>query len=516
MAGVRVLKEADLPSGSKKAVKIGETEILLVHLPASESSGPTIAAVEAKCPHAGAPLEQGALCDGRLVCPWHTATFALPSGTWLEPPAMRSLKTYSVRVEGGGIFVDPEPLTSPTVARDTGTQPLTGDQRHFVLLGAGAAGATAVCTLRQRGFAGKITVIDPMPEEPVDRTNLSKMALSGEKKLDSLPLWKPEDREALAVERITGEVTLLDVARKQITLANGEVLHYDAALVATGGEPARLGIPGEDMPHVHTLRHVRDLQAILDDAPKGARAVILGDSFIAFETASALRKRGLEVTLVCRSKAPFAKQWGAAAAAALLAMHASHGVKVLLEAEAASIQSSTVTLKDGKELPADVVLVAVGVRPRTEFAEQLPRDDKQLIRVGQDLSCAPAVWAAGDVTSVDSPRGSTHIEHWRVAEQHGRVAALSMLGESETLGVPFFWTYHFGKRIAYAGHAESWDEIVTDGDLAAFKFLIYYLKGEKVAAVLGCGQDTAVAALEHRLRYPLTLEEARAAASSAA
>jgi NADPH-dependent 2,4-dienoyl-CoA reductase/sulfur reductase-like enzyme/nitrite reductase/ring-hydroxylating ferredoxin subunit len=514
MSGVRVLKEADLPLGSKKAIKIGETEILLVHLPGSKGVEPTIAAVEAKCPHAGAPLEQGALCDGKLVCPWHAATYSLPAGTWLEPPTMRSLKTYSVRVEDGSIFVDPEPRTSPTIAGDSYTQPLAGDIRHFVLLGAGAASATAVCTLRQRGFAGKITVVDPMPEEPVDRTNLSKMALSGDKKLDALPLWKPEERASLAIERITGEASLLDVEEKQIKLATGEVLHYDAALIATGGEPARLGIPGEDMAHVHTLRHVVDLEAILKDAPEGARAVIIGDSFIAFETASALCKRGLAVTLVCRSKAPFTEKWGEAAADALLAMHVSHGIKVELEAEAASIQSAAVLLKNGRELAADVVLVAIGIHPRTQFAGQLPGDDKQRIRVGFDLRCAPAVWAAGDVTAVESPSGSTHIEHWRVAQQHGRVAALSMLGETETLGVPFFWTYHFGKRIAYAGHAESWDEMVVDGDLSAFKFLIYYLKGDKVAAVLGCGEDTAIAALEHRLRAPLTLEEARAAAGA--
>jgi NADPH-dependent 2,4-dienoyl-CoA reductase/sulfur reductase-like enzyme/nitrite reductase/ring-hydroxylating ferredoxin subunit len=535
MAAVKVLSLAELPAGSKKAVSVGDTEILLVHLPAptataasrTQATGqastgqpePTILAVEAKCPHAGAPLEQGALCDGKLICPWHTATYTLPTGTWLEPPTLRSLKTYPVRLENDSIYVDPEPRTSPTLARDFDTPPTprTSDPRHFVLIGAGAASATAVCTLRQKGFSGRITLLDPVSSEPVDRTNLSKMALSGQKPLDTLPLWTEEDRAALNIEHVHEEATAIDPAGHTITLGNGGSLFFDAALVATGGAPATLGIPGEDLPHVFTLRHLPDLEAILkrvqqvQQASQGKNAAILGDSFIALEAAAALTTRGLSVTVIARDKVPFAKKWDDAPAEALLALHRSKGVTLKTEAEAQSISATAVTLKDGTSVPADLVLVAIGVKPLTGFASALALNDAGMAKIGKDLQAAPSVWAAGDITEVNG----VHIEHWRVAQQQGRAAALNMLSIESTPGVPFFWTSHFGKRLGYAGHAEEWDELVIDGDLDSLDFLAYYLRDGTVAAVLGCGQDSALAMLEGKLHQPLTLSEARAAAASA-
>ena len=132
----------------------------------------------------------------------------------------------------------------------------------------------------------------------------------------------------------------------------------------------------------------------------------------------------------------------------------------------------------------------------------------------RNLRLAPNLWCAGDIASVDG----TRIEHWRLAEQHGRTAAEAMFAyatgnahgpASPFTGVPFFWTFHFGKRLGYAGHADTWDEIVLDGDPKALDFLAYYVKDATVAAVLGCGRDTAIAALMEPLREPLSLERAQ-------
>ncbi len=527
MAFIKVLEQSALPPGSKKAVKIGETEILLIHL---EGAAGQMIAVEAKCPHAGAPLEQGAICDGKLICPWHTGTFALPSGQWLEPPPLRSLKTYPLEMDAeGSILVDPDASSTPTIARDTHTPAASGpaDSRHFVMIGAGAATAAAVCTLRQQGFTGRLTLVDPSADEPIDRTNLSKTAMAGKSEPSALPLWSAEDRAALAVEPVASEATSLDPDAQTVTLANGATLHFDAALLATGGEPRKLGVTGETLPKVHTLRHLADLEAILgqlpseDTAKKNFRVALVGDSFIAFEVASALTQRGFPVTVIARSPEPFAKKWGKDLAEALLTLHRQNGVTLLLGAQTLAITPKTIVLKVGKTkpdvaqgIPADLVLVAVGVRPRTEFATSLPLSEsegKSLVRVGSDLKAAPTVWAAGDVTEVNG----THIEHWRVAQQHGRTAVLGMLGQTVTPGTPFFWTTHFGKRFGYAGHAEAWDELVIDGNPAKQDFLSYFVKGGQVAAVLGCGRDTALAMLEGSLAQGLPLADAQTRAASA-
>jgi nitrite reductase/ring-hydroxylating ferredoxin subunit/NADPH-dependent glutamate synthase beta subunit-like oxidoreductase len=296
-----VLPLAQLPAGSKKAVKLGETELLLLH---TESG---LHAVEAKCPHAGAPLEKGMLCDGRLICPWHTGTFAignagLPDGTVLEPPPLRSLKHYAVKHENGSILVDPAPLNRPSLAHDDDLAPAIGvaPHAHIVTIGAGAAATAAVCTLRQRGFAGRITMVDPDHDEPTDRTNLSKMTLAGKMPIAKLPLWTPEEKDKLKVERVLAKVTALDANAGTLSAEKpgaGPVnIHFDAALLATGGVPDKINIPGEDLAHVHTLRHVHDLaaiEALISPNPKGSHAVLIGDSFIAFEAASALTTRGV-------------------------------------------------------------------------------------------------------------------------------------------------------------------------------------------------------------------------------
>ncbi len=511
-----VFAVADLPPGAKKTVKVGETEILLVH-----AEDGYIHALEAKCPHAGGPLEQGAVCNGKLICPWHAGTFELATGEWLEPPPLRSLQVYAARVEGDAILVDPEPRSAPSQANrnDHAPAPRIGAEKHVVTIGAGAAAAAAVCLLRQGGFAGRLTVLDPVEGEPVDRTNLSKMALAGKKPVEEL--WGGLGSAALRVDRLQAEVVLLDGERGSLQTGDGRTIEFDAALLAPGGVPRTLGIAGEDLPLVHTLRHAGDVDAItatLGGEGKGKRVTLIGDSFIAFEAASALTERGLEATLVCRSPQPFSKKFGAAPAQAIVTLHQANGVALKLGEEAREIAASGVTLKSGETIPADLVIVAVGVEPATKHMEHgLPLEKDGGVPVGDSLQAAAKLWVGGDVASVHG----TRIEHWRVAEQHGRAAASGMLramgGPDAPLGetlhqVPFFWTFHFGKRFSYVGHAEDWDDLQVDGSPGDAKFLAYYVKGNAVKAVFGCGRDTAMAMLAEQMRKTLTLEEARAAA----
>ncbi len=523
MALEKVLAIAELPAGTKKAIKVGETEILLVHI---EDGG--LYAVEAKCPHAGGPLEQGAVCNGRLICPWHMGTFELEAGapgTLIEPPPLRSLKHYAVQRDGDSISVDPVALNSPSLANydDHALVAATGADRHVVTIGSGAAATAAVCALRQGGFGGRISMLDPVTSEPTDRTNLSKMALAGKKPLDTLPLWSAYDKAKLNVERVQASVATLDGNAGTLTTDDGQTVQFDAALLAVGGVPGKLGIPGEDLPHVHSIRHVTDVEAIasvIGDEPKGKQVVLIGDSFIAFEAASALTARGLQATLVCRSPQPFSRKFGEAPAQTILALHQANGVTLKLGAEAREITAGAVTLKSGESLPADLVIVAVGVNPATGFSHGLQLEKDGGVLVKEDLKAAARVWVAGDIAAVNG----TRIEHWRLAQQHGRTAAAAMLREpgvqatpgNELLhNVPFFWTAHFGKRFGYVGHAESWDDIQVDGSLGENNFLAYYSQGSAVQAVLGCGKDAAMAMLAESMRKTLTLEQARGVAAQA-
>ncbi len=513
----KVLPVSELPKGSKKTVKLGDVEVLLIH-----TEEGVLHAVEAKCPHAGAPLEQGAVCNGKLVCPWHAGTFELKTGALVEPPPLRSLKTYPVQVVGDSLAIDAKPEREPTLAHRDSKTPTRqrGEHLHFVTIGGGAAATAAVTTLRQAGFAGRITVVDGRAPEPIDRTNLSKMTLAGKMPLEKLPLWSKEECDALKIERLVARVDRLYSKQGTLRLNDGTQFGFDAALLATGGTPRWLDIPGEELRHVFTLRHIRDLEAILrvlESRPNGTETVILGDSFIAFEAASALRTRGVDVTVVCRAEKPFAQRFGEEPAGALVELHRQNGVRLKLGVEAAEITAQAVLLEGGESLPAQLVLVAVGVEPATEFEHDFDVTAEGRIAVDRSLRMTEKLWAAGDVTDVDG----LHIEHWRVAQQHGRAAAAGILqhfGWPESSiptsatyqGVPFFWTAHYGKRFAYVGHAKDWDAIEIDGSLAESNFLAYFVKGGEVKAVFGCGRDTAVAALAESMRASLTLAQARA------
>nr|WP_233581601.1 FAD-dependent oxidoreductase [Acidipila sp. EB88] len=173
-----------------------------------------------------------------------------PEGTLLEPPALRSLRHYSVEIEGDSILVDPAPMNHPTLAayNSEAPAPALHPERHIVTIGGGAAAAAAVTALRQGGFAGRLTVIDPILNEPVDRTNLSKMTLAGKKPADTLPLWSPEERANLRVDRLEASVTALDGTAGTLTTSTGQALQFDAALFAPVVHPKRSASPAKICP----------------------------------------------------------------------------------------------------------------------------------------------------------------------------------------------------------------------------------------------------------------------------
>lgn len=476
----------DLPPGGMRTVEADGAQILLIR------DGDTVYAIGATCPHAGAPLEQGVRNGDRLVCPWHKATFCIRTGALLEPPAVDPLLCYDVRIEGQRILVNAAPVQPVATP-----QP---DNRVFAIVGAGAAGALAAQTLRQEGFNGRIVMLDQQNRVPYDRTVLSKYFLSGEQNAEKSPLQLQSFYQEHRIERRTANVTRLDVARKQINCADGVSLTYDAALLATGAVPIRPDFPGAALDNVFVLRSRADADAILAQAERSQTAVVLGASFIGMEVAASLRERGLAVTVVGQETAPFEKQLGAKIGSVFVGLHRKQGVSFRLGQQVQALEGKdtvrTVRLSNGDGLPADLVIIGFGVKPATGYVTGVELNTDGSLTVDETLRAAEGLYAAGDIARYPYQNQPVRVEHWRVAQQHGRTAALNMLGQGVHYdAVPVFWTIQYMKRLDYIGHAKDWDDIIVHGDLEKPEFLAYYVKDGKVVAAAGLDRDLDTAAL---------------------
>jgi NADPH-dependent 2,4-dienoyl-CoA reductase/sulfur reductase-like enzyme/nitrite reductase/ring-hydroxylating ferredoxin subunit len=492
----------DLRDGEMKEISAGETKILLARV------GDNFHAVSANCPHYGAPLAEGALCGTRVVCPWHHAVFNVVNGNLEDPPALDSLISYQVRVEGDRILVrlpeEAEDRRTPVMAKyDPAVDP-----RQFVIIGAGAAGYAAAQALREEGFRGSVVMITREDRAPYDRPNLSKDYLHGHADPEWMPLrgedfFKEHDIDLI----LKKEVTRVDARAKTIAFESGETMEYDALLVATGGAPVRLNVSGGDLKNVCVLRSFADADSIIETASRSRRAVVVGASFIGMEAAYSLRERGLEVTVVAPSLEPFEATLGAEIGALFRREHESHGIRFKLGSIVYRFEGNhnveAVALDNGEHIETDMVVVGVGVRPATQFLEGVELDQAGAVVVDSRLRAADGLFAAGDIASFPDPRtgGRVRIEHWRTAQQQGRTAARNMLGRDVVFdAVPFFWTRQFDIGLLYVGHAMSWDEIIYRGDLASHEFLAFYVKNNRVLAVAGMNRDGEMAAAEELLR----------------
>ncbi|WP_397448797.1 FAD-dependent oxidoreductase [Pseudomonas sp. NA-150] len=496
-----VARFAELAEDRGIEVEIGKNKILLLR------SGDQVRAYQAECPHAGAPLAEGAICNGRLICPWHKAAFAIENGQLCEPPALLNLTRYPAQVVGDQVQVDDQAMPPVKPAANK-------DDRCFALIGAGAAGTAAASALRDSGFGGRLLLIDREAEPGYDRTVLSKFVLAGEMTVEETPpLLDAAFYREQRIERIHGEVTRLDVVNKRLTLRDGRDFNYHAALLATGGQPRALDLPGAGLPQVLLLRSRQDTQRIIDAAPAARHAVIIGDSFIGLEAASSLRQRGLTVTVLARHEVPFAAQFGERIGRAIRTLHEQNGVVFRTQVEATHFEGTdrlqAVALNNGEQLPADLVLIGIGVNPATEWVEGIKCEDDGSLRVDDTLRAAEGLWVAGDIATFalhDQPR---RIEHWRLAQQQARIAAHNMLGSEERYSdVPFFWTYHFGKNFDYLGHAEQWDDIVFEGTPEQYAFIALLCQNGIVAAVVACEYQRVTSMLADRMKRPLAMGEA--------
>ncbi len=443
----RVARVANVPEDRGLEVQVLDSKILLLR------AGEQLRAYQAECPHAGAPLADGAICHGRLTCPWHKAQFRIEDGgLWNRQPwtASSAIPSKSVTAISGSATSRCRVATRhrPTIHEPSSLSALARQARQ----------RQRVCA---KGFGGRLLLIDREADSGYDRTALSKYVIAGEMPLDEVPPLRDEDfYRKQRIERLRGEVASLDAPNRTLRLTDGQSLAYDAALLATGGVPNPLTLPGADLPQVFVLRSKAHAQQILDSASAGQRVVIIGDSFIAMESASSLRQLGLNVTVLARHEVPFAKQFGDTVGKAIRARHEAHGVVFHTQGNAVQIEGTdkveAVRLDNGEHLAADLVLVGIGVTPATAAFTGLPTEQDQSLRVDGAMRVADGLWAAGDIATFPLNNQYLRIEHWRLAQQQARIAAANMLGADEHyLDVPFFWTWHFGKTYDYLGHAQA-------------------------------------------------------------
>jgi apoptosis-inducing factor 3 len=262
--------------------------------------------------------------------------------------------------------------------------------------------------------------------------------------------------------------------------------------LATGAEPVRLQIPGNDLSHVYYLRTLSDSRRIIEKAENAKSAVVIGAGFIGLEVAASLRQRKLEVAVVGKQSLPLEKVLGRELGTLIRETHEANGVKFHLGRTAAAIEGREVRLDDRTILGCDLVVVGIGVRPNTAPAEKADIATNNGVLVNEFLETSvPGIFAAGDIARWPDPRaGRIRVEHWVVAERQGQTAARNILGARERFAAPpFFWSDHFDLHIRYVGHGGGNDKVSISGDLKAHDASVIFRSDGKLTAVASVGRD---------------------------
>src|SRR5215467_1964734 len=477
----------EVPDGGMVGGHVGDDAVLLAR------RGDELFAIGATCSHYGGPLAEGLIVGDTVRCPWHHACFSLRTGEAVAAPAFNPMPCWRVEKHNGTVFVREK--IEPADARPAGkARGSSAKPERVVIVGGGAAGFAAAEMVRREGFAGSVTLLSADETAPYDRPNCSKDYLAGNAPEEWMPLRPPEFYRDNGIDlRLATEIGSIDPRGRSVTLADGKSLPFDKLLLATGAEPIRLDIPGANAPHVFVLRSLADSRAIIERAKAAKRALVLGASFIGLEAAAALRAREIEVHVAAPERAPLERIFGPEMAQFVRILHEEHGVTFHLEQKATAIDGTRVRLESGQTLDADLVIVGIGVRPRTALAERAGLTTDRGVSVNEYLqTSAPDIYAAGDIARWPDPHSGARlrIEHWVVAERQGQTAARNMLGAGEKFTqVPFFWSQHYDVPINYVGHAEKWDDIAVEGNIAGRDCVLRYRRGDRVLAVASIYRD---------------------------
>lgn len=389
----------------------------------------------------------------------------------------------------------------------------------ILVVGASLAGLTATEALRNGGYDGELVVVDPSPQLPPDRPPLSKQVLAG--------AWEPDravHRSAtrlpeLGVDlRLGVAATSLDAATRTATLSDGSTVAAAGVVLAMGAAPRHLPDEPEGVHVLRTLEDCLALRAELEGGP--SHVVVIGAGFIGAEVAATCRERGLDVTMIEAGPVPLGRVLPGDIGSFIAEVHREHGVDVRLGVGVDGLEADdtgrvcAVRMADGSSVPADVVVVGIGVVPSVGWLEGsgLVLDDG--VRCDETCLAAPGIVAAGDVASWPNPRFGEvmRVEQWENAIEQGEHAArrlLAELGSAESPGafapIPWFWSDQFDRKLQLAGRPSGADELhVVDGTIAERRFVALFRRGERCTGVLGVNRPRHV--MQARMKMAESLD----------
>lgn len=365
---------------------------------------------------------------------------------------------------------------------------------NFVIVGGGLAGAKAAEALRSNGFDGSITLVAKESHLPYERPPLSKGYLMGKDPRESVfvhPLdWYAENAVDLRRE---SEAVALDASSHTVTLSDGSTLPYDKLLIATGSIPRKLSIPGADFDGVFYLREIDDSEAIKSAFALAKSVAVIGAGWIGLETAAAARAAGLDVTILEAAALPLVRIVGDQVGQVFADLQRKNGVDLRLEVSVDELLGADgrvtgVRLGDGSLIPADMVIVGVGIAPAVALAETAGLKVDNGILVDEHLRTSdPDIYAAGDVANAFNPSIGSHIrvEHWANALNMPAVAVKGMMGEEASYDrLPYFYSDQYDLGLEYVGYTApgEFDEVVIRGDLSSGAFIAFWLRGGVIQA----------------------------------
>ncbi|KAN0113037.1 hypothetical protein V8E51_005988 [Hyaloscypha variabilis] len=494
------LSSLDLKLGEKREVEVNgieEGKVLLCNV------GGKVTALGSKCTHYGAPLVKGILtADGRITCPWHGACFNAKNGDIENAPAIDSIPSFQLSEKNGAVYITGEQQSIKGSRRKPNIKisGISGPEK-VVIVGGGSGALGTLEALRENGYKGSITLISSEGYNPIDRTKLSKALIDDASKIALRDdAWFKEGN----VDFVSDEVTGVDFSGKKVSTKAGSSFPYTKLVLATGGTPKSLPLPGfKDLSNIFLLRTVPHVKAILGAiGDKHKKIVIIGSSFIGMEVANAIAKDN-DVTVVGMEKAPLERVMGEEVGKIFQKSLEKNGVKFRLNAGVEKAVASksdpskvgAIELKGGESLPADLVILGTGVGPATLFlkenkAVELQKDGSLKTNEHFAVSGLKDVYAIGDIATYPyhGPGGDgalTRIEHWNVAQNAGRSVAANIIDPSAASKpfIPIFWSA-LGAQLRYCGNTPNgWDDLVLKGQPEEAKFVAYYTKGDTVVAV---------------------------------
>ena len=360
----------------------------------------------------------------------------------------------------------------------------------MVIIGCGQAGGQAAASLRQEKYEGPITMIGQEPYIPYQRPPLSKQYLSGEQEKEKLSLRQESFYSEKEINlKLETSVLSLDPHKKELQLENDETVTYDKLLVATGGRPRKLEVDGHTLKGIHYLRNIDDVDAIKTQMNTSQNLVIVGGGYIGLEVASVAIKRGLTVSVLEMESRILERVTTEEMSAFYHQLHTDEGVNILTSTQAKAFKGSetveSVVCGD-HEIPADLVIVGIGILPNTEMAEAAGLKTNNGLVVDEHCRTSNEhIFAAGDCTNHPNPilNRRLRLESVPNAMEQGRVAASNMLGGSKSYAsMPWFWSDQYEHKLQMVGFSKDSDQSIVRGDMATKSFTVFYLKEDSIIA----------------------------------